>query len=156
MTRQPANNDNDDIKKEFDFRRLKALLENQPPERQEALFYHLSNFAEPFGEEPSGKAVYTPEEAALKLKVKLRTIREWLRQGKLKGVKIAHTWRIPKAELDKYLNPPTEAEEPIQAKKLSTQVQAKVKPQAKPKTASQEIDEAIAKLAFKTAEPETS
>jgi excisionase family DNA binding protein len=41
------------------------------------------------------KELLTPDEAAALLKVNPNTIRTWLRQGKLKGVKLAGgVWRI--------------------------------------------------------------
>lgn len=45
----------------------------------------------------------TVEEAAKFLKVHHETLRKWLRQGTLRGVKIGggRMWRIPKAELVK-------------------------------------------------------
>lgn len=44
--------------------------------------------------------LFTPEEAAQILKVQHRTIMEWLRQGRLKGIKLGgKLWRIPKQAL---------------------------------------------------------
>jgi excisionase family DNA binding protein len=38
---------------------------------------------------------YTPDQAAKELQVCRSTVLEWLRKGKLKGVKLGHrTWRI--------------------------------------------------------------
>jgi excisionase family DNA binding protein len=45
--------------------------------------------------------IYTPQEAADKLKVNYRTLLKWLQTGKLKGVKLGHkTWRIPEESLE--------------------------------------------------------
>jgi excisionase family DNA binding protein len=38
---------------------------------------------------------YTPREAAKILRVDPRTVYEWLRLGKLSGVKFGRSWRIP-------------------------------------------------------------
>jgi excisionase family DNA binding protein len=47
----------------------------------------------------------TPEEAAARYKLKVGTVRKWLRQGKLKGFKVAGTlWRIEEAELERFIN----------------------------------------------------
>lgn len=43
--------------------------------------------------------LYTPEEAAEFLRVTPRTVREWLRTGRLKGVKAGRLWRVPEDEL---------------------------------------------------------
>lgn len=45
----------------------------------------------------------TPQEVADKLKVNLRTIYRWIREGKLKAVKIVGGWRISEADLNKML-----------------------------------------------------
>ena len=49
--------------------------------------------------------VYTVEEIAELLKVKVYTVREWLRTGKLKGFKMGgRVWRVKESELDKFIN----------------------------------------------------
>ncbi len=45
----------------------------------------------------------TPVEVARRLKVKKRTVLEWLRQGKLKGLKLGRLWRIRTRDLDQFL-----------------------------------------------------
>ncbi|MCG0278535.1 MAG: helix-turn-helix domain-containing protein [Thermanaeromonas sp.] len=47
----------------------------------------------------------TPEEAAEILAVSPKSIREWLRQGKLKGVKAGRLWRIRERDLEAFLDP---------------------------------------------------
>jgi excisionase family DNA binding protein len=47
--------------------------------------------------------VYTPEGAAEALMVSPKTIREWLRTGKLKGVKIGRLWRVRESDLQEFL-----------------------------------------------------
>ncbi|MDI6854529.1 MAG: helix-turn-helix domain-containing protein [Deltaproteobacteria bacterium] len=55
-------------------------------------------------ESPTLEKLYTPEEAAAVLRVKPRTIMEWLRQGKLKGVKLGgKLWRIREADLRAFI-----------------------------------------------------
>jgi excisionase family DNA binding protein len=50
------------------------------------------------------KELFTPEEAAKVLKVDPATVRIWLRQGKLKGSKLAGGhWRIDEAELERFI-----------------------------------------------------
>lgn len=46
----------------------------------------------------------TPEEAADRLAVSPKSIREWLRNGKIKGVKAGKLWRISPQALDEFLN----------------------------------------------------
>lgn len=45
----------------------------------------------------------TPEEAAKRLAISPRTLREWLRAGKLKGVKMGSLWRIAEHDLDAFI-----------------------------------------------------
>ena len=45
----------------------------------------------------------TPEEAADRLQVKPSTIKSWLRDGKLKGLKAGKVWRIQLPELQRFL-----------------------------------------------------
>lgn len=44
-----------------------------------------------------------PEEAASRISVSPRSIREWLRKGKIKGVKAGRLWRIRESDLEKFL-----------------------------------------------------
>ena len=44
-------------------------------------------------------ALYTPEEAAAKLRVTRRSIYQWLSGGRLRGMKAGQHWRIPEEEL---------------------------------------------------------
>jgi excisionase family DNA binding protein len=53
--------------------------------------------------EKSMNHVYTIEEVAKHLKVSTRTVREWLRSGKLKGLKAGRLWRIREEELRAFL-----------------------------------------------------
>jgi excisionase family DNA binding protein len=45
----------------------------------------------------------TPEEAATRLKVSRLTIGDWLRSGKLKGVKVGRLWRVRERDLENFL-----------------------------------------------------
>lgn len=45
----------------------------------------------------------TPEEVADKLRVTRRTVYEWLRTGRLKGLKAGPFWRIRPVDLDRFL-----------------------------------------------------
>ena len=45
----------------------------------------------------------TTEQIAETLKVKEATVREWLREGKLKGVKAGMQWRVPETNLNEFL-----------------------------------------------------
>jgi excisionase family DNA binding protein len=45
----------------------------------------------------------TPEDAAKALVVKSSTVREWLRTGRLKGVKMGRLWRVREGDLEEFL-----------------------------------------------------
>lgn len=46
----------------------------------------------------------TPEEVAIRLSVKPNTVRNWLREGNLKGVKLGkRIWRVKEADLQNYI-----------------------------------------------------
>ncbi len=45
------------------------------------------------------ETLLTVEEAAQILKLRVETVRRWLREGTLKGRKIGRVWRIPESEL---------------------------------------------------------
>lgn len=45
----------------------------------------------------------TPDEVAARLKLEPKTIREWLRTGRLKGIKVGRFWRIEESVLEDYL-----------------------------------------------------
>ncbi len=48
--------------------------------------------------------LYTPEQAAEILQVTAAVVREWLKIGKLKGVKVAgRLWRIKESDLEAFL-----------------------------------------------------
>lgn len=45
----------------------------------------------------------SPEEVAERFKLKPKTVREWLRTGKLRGVKVGRLWRIEEKALEEFL-----------------------------------------------------
>ncbi|NLG78994.1 MAG: helix-turn-helix domain-containing protein [Firmicutes bacterium] len=45
----------------------------------------------------------TPEEAAERMVVSPKTVRDWLRQGKLKGIKTGKLWRIRENDLAEFV-----------------------------------------------------
>lgn len=45
----------------------------------------------------------TPEEAAARLKISRVTVGDWLRSGKLRGVKVGRLWRIQESALEHFL-----------------------------------------------------
>ena len=47
--------------------------------------------------------VNTPEQVAEYLQVESRTVREWLRSGKLQGLKIGKEWRIRAVDLESFI-----------------------------------------------------
>jgi excisionase family DNA binding protein len=55
----------------------------------------------------------TPEEVATELKVTRRTIYEWLRTGRLRGVRAGRGWRIQPEEVQRFLHHGAPADEPV-------------------------------------------
>lgn len=49
----------------------------------------------------SKEPYYTPQEVAGRLKVEVRTVHAWLRDGTMKGTKVGRLWRIPESEIDR-------------------------------------------------------
>lgn len=47
---------------------------------------------------------YTPKEVSEKLKLNIRTVYKWIREEKLKAVKLGDVWRIPESEIKRLLN----------------------------------------------------
>ena len=47
----------------------------------------------------------TPEEVAEHLAVSPKSIRKWLREGKLKGVRVGRLWWIRERDLEAFLDP---------------------------------------------------
>ncbi len=46
----------------------------------------------------------TPEQAAERLQISVFTLKDYLRKGKLRGVKIANRWRIREEALEEFIN----------------------------------------------------
>jgi excisionase family DNA binding protein len=51
--------------------------------------------------------VLTIEEAAEELKVQPKTVREWLRTGRLEGIKAGRLWRIRREEWERFIKAST-------------------------------------------------
>jgi len=47
---------------------------------------------------------YSTEDVAEILGFKEKTVREWLRTGKLKGKKVGRVWRIKESDLEEFLD----------------------------------------------------
>lgn len=48
--------------------------------------------------------IFTPEQTAELLHISTKTIRDWLRAGKIKGIKIGKLWLIKENDLQQFLN----------------------------------------------------
>ena len=46
---------------------------------------------------------YSPEEIAEHYSLKPATVRKWIREGKLKAVKLGHLWRVPEEALQEFI-----------------------------------------------------
>jgi excisionase family DNA binding protein len=55
------------------------------------------------GTRASVEEIFTPEEAAARLKIHEQTLRRFLREGKIKGYYIGRVWRIPESALKEWL-----------------------------------------------------
>lgn len=51
----------------------------------------------------SGNALLTPDQAAETLQVEPSTVKRWLRQGRLAGIKPGKEWRIRESDLQEFL-----------------------------------------------------
>lgn len=47
---------------------------------------------------------YSTEDVAEILGFKEKTVREWLRTGKLKGKKVGRLWRVKESDLEEFVN----------------------------------------------------
>jgi acetyl-CoA synthetase len=47
---------------------------------------------------------FTPQEVADKLKLNVRTLYKWIREGKLNAVKLGDVWRIPESALREFID----------------------------------------------------
>ena len=46
---------------------------------------------------------YTPQQVAEKLQINIRTVYKWIREGKLKAIKVGDLWRISETELKRFV-----------------------------------------------------
>ena len=46
---------------------------------------------------------YTPKEIAEKLKLNIGTVYKWIREGRIKAIKLGDVWRISESELNQLL-----------------------------------------------------
>lgn len=88
------------LKDTFTFRRLCAELGKLAPERR-AKF--MGEFLAKRREESGSAVMLRPEQVAELLGLPGSTIRRWLREGRIKGVKISRLWLIHKDEVKRIL-----------------------------------------------------
>ena len=75
------------------FARLATVLREMSPARVMALLVELGK------EAGSADTLLSPEAVATRLAMSPRTVKEWLRQGKLRGLKVAgQLWRVREAD----------------------------------------------------------
>ena len=72
------------------------------------------------------KPLITPEVAAEKLAVSVKTIKNLLRCGKLRGVKVGNLWRLQEEALEEYLQEPTRTNKPFASNKETPVIQTKL------------------------------
>ena len=58
------------------------------------------------GRAPDLGEYYTPEEIAESLRVTRRTVYDWLKSGRLPGLRVGRSWRINREALLAFLRPP--------------------------------------------------
>jgi excisionase family DNA binding protein len=61
----------------------------------------------------------TPEEVAKRLSVSPKSVRNWLKSRRLKGVKVGRLWRVSEEELGIFLLLPKETAETAKPKRIS-------------------------------------
>lgn len=49
------------------------------------------------------KEYYSPQEIAEKFNLKPRTVANWIRQGKLKAIKLGDLWRVHRTDLEAFI-----------------------------------------------------
>jgi len=49
------------------------------------------------------KEYYSPQEIAAKFNIKPRTVSAWIRQGKLKAIKLGDLWRVHITDLNDFI-----------------------------------------------------
>lgn len=49
------------------------------------------------------KEYYSPQEIADKFNLKHRTVSNWIRQGKLKAIKLGDLWRVHRDDLEAFI-----------------------------------------------------
>jgi excisionase family DNA binding protein len=49
------------------------------------------------------QTLLTPEQVAEKLAISPKTVKDWLREGRLKGIKIGRLWRIKPEDLQAFI-----------------------------------------------------
>lgn len=59
------------------------------------------------------KQLLTPKAAAEKLAVSVKTVKNLLRSGKLRGVKVGNLWRLQEEALEDYLKDQTHSSRPL-------------------------------------------
>jgi excisionase family DNA binding protein len=52
---------------------------------------------------PEKDPILTPEQVAKRLHISHLTVGNWLRSGKLKGVKVGRLWRVRESDLETFL-----------------------------------------------------
>ena len=89
-----------DIRDEFEYRRLKALVADLPEKSLRKLEAIMREG------QTNNRDAYPVDEFSARLGIKPATVRGWLRQGRLRGAKIGRAWLIPHSELERIINPP--------------------------------------------------
>ncbi|MBO8183419.1 MAG: helix-turn-helix domain-containing protein [Archaeoglobus sp.] len=51
----------------------------------------------------TNERLLTPDEVAERLAMSSKTVKDWLRSGKLKGVKLGKFWRVRPEDLDEFI-----------------------------------------------------
>lgn len=72
-------------------------------ERLEQTQHHMMRMLEEIAHPNEGK-LYNVDDAAGLLSVKPATLRDWLRAGKLKAIKLGGSWKISDTELRRLIN----------------------------------------------------
>lgn len=57
----------------------------------------------------------TVEQAAAKLQIKPKTLKDWLRAGRIRGVRVGKLWRLKESDLEAFITEP-QSPQPCQGK----------------------------------------
>ena len=80
------------------------------------------------------RRLLTPDDAAELLRVTPKVIRQWLREGRIPGVRLGRLWRIHPEELEQAVRAGFGAGKPLPAQEIALERETQPTPTANPRT----------------------